>query len=108
MSEQGSFTVEQWCRHRCVSRWKLYQMWQSGIGPRYYLNGPRRLISAEADLDWVRQQEALAETPEVKAAIERAADKARAMTRQRAFEGRKYRTRDWSRITHEGKEAASE
>jgi hypothetical protein len=84
MSEQGSFTVEQWCRRRCVSRWKVYQMWQAGTGPRYYLNGTRRLISAEADIEWVRAQEALAETPEAKAAIERAADRARAMVSSRA------------------------
>jgi hypothetical protein len=79
----GSFSVDQWCQYRGVSRWKVYQMWQAGSGPRYYFNGPRRLISAEADIEWVRAQEALAETPEAKAAIERAAERARAMVARR-------------------------
>jgi hypothetical protein len=73
----GAFTVDEWCLHRRISRWKLYDMWKRNVGPRFYFNGSRRLISAEADSDWVREQEEQAVTPEAKAAIERARERAR-------------------------------
>jgi hypothetical protein len=50
-----------------------------GDGPRFYMNGPRRIISDEADADWIRQQEAAAQTPDALAAIARAAEKGRAL-----------------------------
>jgi hypothetical protein len=43
------------------------------------MNGPRRIISDEADADWIRQQEAAAQTPDALAAIARAAEKGRAL-----------------------------
>ena len=78
-----SFTIDEWCRHRRVGKWKLYELWRQDRGPRFHLIGARRLISEEADADWVRQQEQLTESPEVGAAIKRAREKARAMVAKR-------------------------
>ncbi len=72
-----SYTVEEWCRHRRVGKWKLYELWKQGRGPRFYMNGPRRIISDQADADWNRQEEERAQTPEALAAIGRASEKGR-------------------------------
>jgi hypothetical protein len=79
MSAGGSFTIDEWCRHRRIGRWKLYSLWKTDRGPRFHFNGPRRLISAEADADWVREQETLAAAPEAQATIKQAS--ARALAR---------------------------
>jgi hypothetical protein len=50
-----------------------------GKGPRFYLNGPRRIISDEADADWIREQESLAQSPETKIEIERASNRSRSL-----------------------------
>ena len=58
----NSFTIDEWCVYRRVSRGGLYNMWKAGIGPRYYHNGSRRLISVEADAAWLAEREAAAKT----------------------------------------------
>ena len=76
-----SFTIDEWCKHRRIGRWKLYEFWKQGRGPRFYMNGPRRLISDEADADWIKEQEAAAQTPAGLAALERATERGRAIVR---------------------------
>jgi len=82
----SSLTIDEFCRNERISRWKLYEMWKQGRGPRFYLNGPRRRISAEAADDWRRQMEAEAATPEARAAIEQASVKARSVVAKRDIE----------------------
>jgi hypothetical protein len=53
-----SLTVNQFCDAEKVSRAKLYQEWRAGRGPKYFLVGTHRRISAEARAEWRRQREA--------------------------------------------------
>jgi hypothetical protein len=53
-----SFTLSEWCKHRRVSRAMFYKLHAQGKAPRTHNNGIRRLISAEADADWLREREA--------------------------------------------------
>ena len=53
-----SLTVNQFCDAEKVSRAKLYQEWRVGRGPKYFLVGTHRRISAEARAEWRRQREA--------------------------------------------------
>ena len=62
--DTGSFTIEEWCRHRRISRAKLYQLWQAGKGPRRLRVGTRVTITREADDDWRREREAESRQPE--------------------------------------------
>ena len=80
----GSFSVSEWCQHRRVSKWRLYDMWKSGDGPRFHLVGTRRLISSDADAEWLARQERLTETNEAKAALEKASVRGRALVTKRA------------------------
>jgi len=57
-SLHGSFSVEEWCRHRKLSRASFYTLAQEGKAPRSYRVGSRRYISAEADAAWLREREA--------------------------------------------------
>lgn len=57
----ASFTVDEWCQHRRISRGLFYKMCKQGIAPRTHMAGVRRLISAEADAEWLAQREAQAE-----------------------------------------------
>jgi hypothetical protein len=56
--QPGSMTVMEWCAHRRISRAMAYVLWQRGRGPRTHHVGAKRLISAEADADWLREREA--------------------------------------------------
>ena len=49
----GSFSIDEWCVHRRVSRGLFYKMIKLGIGPRTHMVGVRRLISTEADAEWL-------------------------------------------------------
>jgi hypothetical protein len=51
------FTVGEFCDAHRICRTRLYAFWNQGRGPRYFLNGARRLISAEAAAEWRRQME---------------------------------------------------
>jgi hypothetical protein len=55
-----SFTVKEFCSAERMSRSKLYEAWREGNGPRFYWVGNHRRITAQARLDWQRQQEAKA------------------------------------------------
>jgi hypothetical protein len=43
-----SYTVDEFCRVERMSRSALYKQWQQGKGPRFYLVGNSRRISAQA------------------------------------------------------------
>jgi len=55
----ASFTINEWCAHRRVSRSAFYSMIERGTAPRIHRVGkaghPR--VSAEADAAWLAKQE---------------------------------------------------
>ena len=61
MSEQACFTILEFCAAHRLSRAKLYQLWNEGVGPRVLKVGTKVLISAEAAAQWRRDREAAAE-----------------------------------------------
>lgn len=54
----ASLTIAEFCAAEKVSRSKLYLMWAEGKGPRWFMIGTTRRISAEARRDWRRALEA--------------------------------------------------
>jgi hypothetical protein len=78
MENAGSFTIDEWCRWRRISRSTLYDMWGQGKGPRRMYAGGRVTISREADDDWRREREAEQPTPDE---IERRSERARQAAR---------------------------
>lgn len=55
-----SYTVDEFCRVERMSRSALYKQWQQGKGPRFYLVGNSRRISAQARFDYQRDRESVA------------------------------------------------
>jgi hypothetical protein len=55
---RGSYTINQWCEWRQISRAMFYKLEAQGLAPRTHNAGKKRLISEEADADWLRQREA--------------------------------------------------
>jgi hypothetical protein len=53
----AAFTVGEFCDAHRIGRTALYAFWNRGRGPRYFWNGARRLISAEAAAEWRHQME---------------------------------------------------
>jgi hypothetical protein len=53
-----SFTVAEWCALRRVSRSMFYKLDAQGLAPRTHNAGVKRLISPQADADWLRRCEA--------------------------------------------------
>jgi predicted DNA-binding transcriptional regulator AlpA len=53
-----SFTIREWCQLRRMSRSKFYELDAEGKAPRTYNVGVKRVISPEADRDWIREREA--------------------------------------------------
>ena len=53
----GSFTVKEWCQHRRISPAMFYKMDQQGVAPRSHYAGSKRLISGEADAEWLEERE---------------------------------------------------
>jgi len=53
-----SFTIGEWCAKRKVSRAKFYQLDKQNKAPRTHNAGVKRLISPQADADWIREREA--------------------------------------------------
>jgi hypothetical protein len=54
-----SYSVNEWCALRKVSRTEFYLMQKRGDGPRTYQVGRFQRISGEADRDWLAEREAL-------------------------------------------------
>jgi hypothetical protein len=61
-----TFSIDGWCQTRGISLSLFYILDRQGKAPRTFYAGRRRLISSEADADWLRQREA--EAAEVRAA----------------------------------------
>jgi hypothetical protein len=62
--EQGqSYTVGSFCEAEDMARSQLYKLWKLGRGPRFYLNGSHRRITAQAREDWHRLMESAAAQP---------------------------------------------
>jgi hypothetical protein len=60
LARRSAFTVDEFCADNRISRTALYALWQRGRGPRFFWNGTRRIITAEAGADWRRDMEAAA------------------------------------------------
>jgi hypothetical protein len=58
----ASFTVNEWCAHRRISPAMFYKMDAQGLAPKTHYAGAKRLVSGEADLEWLRAREAAAKT----------------------------------------------
>jgi hypothetical protein len=56
--QNRSFSIDEWCAHRSISRGLLYKLWKQGKGPSWHYVAARRLISAEADAAWLAEREA--------------------------------------------------
>ena len=54
----GSFTIREWCEFRRISPAMFYKLDTQGLAPRTHYAGAKRLISGEADRDWLRAREA--------------------------------------------------
>jgi hypothetical protein len=55
-----SYTINEWCALRKVSRTEFYEMQKRGDGPRTYRVGRFQRISGEADRDWLAAREGVA------------------------------------------------
>jgi hypothetical protein len=53
-----SFTLDEWCERRRISRSMFYKLKSKGRGPQTHYAGVKCLISDEADAAWVKQCEA--------------------------------------------------
>lgn len=54
----ASSTINEWCITRKISRAMFYKLDSQGRAPRTHYAGTKRLISPEADTDWLRAREA--------------------------------------------------
>lgn len=55
--DEASYSFEDWCRRRGLSRSKGYALLRDGTGPKTYLVGSRRFVSSAADRAWVEHME---------------------------------------------------
>ena len=58
--QKSSLTIVEWCALRKVSRSMFYKLDAEGLTPRTHSVGVKRLISPQADAEWLRQREAAA------------------------------------------------
>jgi hypothetical protein len=58
---RAAFTIAEFCEAHRISRSKLYQLINAGIGPRIIKIGQKRIISAEAAAAWRAEREAQSE-----------------------------------------------
>ena len=56
-----SRTIAEWCAHRRVSRSMFYNLDKEGLAPKTHRVGVKRLISPQADAEWLQQREAAAD-----------------------------------------------
>jgi hypothetical protein len=57
----AAYTVDEFCEAHRLSRSKLYQLWDAGIGPRKMNVDKKVRITVEAAADWRREREAASE-----------------------------------------------
>jgi hypothetical protein len=61
--EPGSYTLDEWCERRRISRAMFYKLDEQGLAPQTHYVGAKRLISGEADRAWITAREAENQTP---------------------------------------------
>jgi hypothetical protein len=55
---RASFTIDEWCQFRRISRPMYYKLAKQGRAPLTHRVGEKPLISSEADEVWIRAREA--------------------------------------------------
>jgi predicted DNA-binding transcriptional regulator AlpA len=60
MTDEPSYTINDFCALEKLSRSQLYKLWHQGKGPRTYKIGNRPRISPEARREWRQDLEAAA------------------------------------------------
>jgi hypothetical protein len=55
---RSAYSVIEWCKLNGISRGHFYNLDKIGKAPRSFYAAGRRLISAEADVEWRRRLEA--------------------------------------------------
>jgi predicted DNA-binding transcriptional regulator AlpA len=53
-----SFTVDEWCRYRKLSRSMFYMLQKRGMGPKTHKVGRLTRISKASDTAWLAEREA--------------------------------------------------
>jgi hypothetical protein len=61
---EQSYTVDTFCEAEHFTRAHLYNLWNRGQGPRFYMAGHRRRITEEARQEWQRKLEVTASESE--------------------------------------------
>ena len=56
--DQASYTLDEWCARRRVSRAMFYRLKTLGLAPRFHHAGTKVIISDEADREWLAAREA--------------------------------------------------
>ena len=85
-----SYTIDQWCAMRLISKRALYLLWEAGKGPGFYFNGRFRRIPDTADEAWIAAEQEAART-NTQAAIN--AERMRKVTAARKQEAAKKASR---------------
>ncbi|EKD75462.1 MAG: hypothetical protein ACD_44C00124G0003 [uncultured bacterium] len=49
---KSAFTIPDWCKDHCISRAMFYKLAAEGLAPRTMKIGRKRLISADASVEW--------------------------------------------------------
>jgi hypothetical protein len=57
MNAISSFPFEEFCRRNSISRSKGYGLLRQNLGPKTFLIGNRRFVSATAEQSWLREME---------------------------------------------------
>jgi hypothetical protein len=60
VTNNPSYTVEEFCEAERMSRSMVYKLWSQGKGPRFYYVGNVRRITHQARIEWQREREAAA------------------------------------------------
>jgi excisionase family DNA binding protein len=60
MTDDPTYTIDEFCKLERIHRSTLYKLWRQGQGPRYFLIGSHRRITEQARQDWHRDREAAA------------------------------------------------
>jgi predicted DNA-binding transcriptional regulator AlpA len=55
--DRGSWSINEFCRRHGFSRRSFYNLLENGAGPRVMRVGGRRLVSRQAELDWIAARE---------------------------------------------------
>jgi predicted DNA-binding transcriptional regulator AlpA len=59
---EPSRSINNWCKHRGISRAKFYQLDKVGLAPKTHNIGKKRLIGPLSDAEWIREREREAES----------------------------------------------